>query len=35
MPCLRAGIAMSAIAIDSGHYGDARLDGLKIGAVFH
>ena len=27
--------AMSAIAIDSGHYGDARLDGLKIGVAFH
>lgn len=26
--------AMGAIAIDSGHYGDVRLDGLKIGVVF-
>ena len=27
--------AMGAIAIDKGHYGDVRLDGLKIGVVFH
>ncbi len=27
--------AMGAIAIESGHYGDVRLDGLKIGVVFH
>lgn len=26
--------AMGAIAIDKGHYGDVRLDGLKIGFVF-
>ena len=26
--------AMGAIAIDRGHYGDVRLDGLKIGFVF-
>jgi len=26
--------AMGAIAIDKGHYGDVRLDGLKIGVVF-
>lgn len=26
--------AMGAIAIDKGHYGDIRLDGLKIGFVF-
>ena len=26
--------AMGAIAIDKGHYGDVRLDGMKIGVVF-
>src|SRR5271170_4726347 len=26
--------AMGAIAVDKGHYGDVRLDGLKIGFVF-
>jgi len=26
--------AMGAIAIDKGHFGDVRLDGLKIGVVF-
>lgn len=26
--------AMGAIAVDKGHYGDVRLDGLKIGVVF-
>ena len=27
--------AMGAIAIDKGHYGKVKLDGLKIGFVFH
>lgn len=27
--------AIGAIAIDSGRYGDVRLDGLKLGVVFH
>lgn len=27
--------AMGAIAIDHGHYGDTRLDDLKLGVVFH
>lgn len=27
--------AMGAIAVEKGHYGDVRLDGLKIGFVFH
>lgn len=26
--------AMGAVAIDHGHYGDVRLDGLKVGFVF-
>jgi len=27
--------AMGGIAIDKGHYGDVKLDGLRIGFVFH
>lgn len=27
--------AMGAIAVDKGHYGDVRLDGLKLAVVFH
>ncbi len=27
--------AMGAIAIDKGRYGDVRLDGMKVGVVFH
>ena len=27
--------AMGAISIDKGHFGDVRLDNLKIGVVFH
>ena len=26
--------AVAGIAIDAGHYGDTRLDGLNIGAIF-
>ena len=27
--------AIGAIAVDKGHYGDVRLDGTRIGVVFH